>query len=507
MRFVIALLLVLCSSPVWAKNLYVNNSGSPACSDSTTYAANDAANPWCTIGRAMWGNALRSNASTSQAAQAGDVVIISPGTYHQTQGTGERLEPLLEPVNSGTSWNPITFKAEYPAITASVGQRTIITSETTAPHETLMGASDTDYIVFDGFYIDEANIDLRNANAPNADECWVTHATGATGITFQNFVIISRDVYALGLGYISSPNHSAVFIQGSDNITVKNNKFYGGSGVHHNVAAVMTYSAQSSIIEHNEIYDWFAGVHIKGQTTVNNCDLKIRLNLIYDVATGIEFGYHGGSCGDSYAYQNIIKNNRTSPVGAIVVRSYTAGDPVGVWAVNNTIVDFDVTGYGAIRTLAQNPGAVTVKNNIVYGCHTAVGDPEKTSLDADYIFDRNLYYDFTNVGAINGNNYTTLATWQSFSGDDANSSTSDPTLLDAVGGDYRLDTGSPALTLGRTITAIHGTNDQTIPAGAYITGNEEVGIQTGSVIYGGSQINTGATIRIGAGSTRIYPVQ
>ena len=43
-RLVVLVVLVL---PVqaWAKSLYVNNSGSPACSDATTYANNSAALP------------------------------------------------------------------------------------------------------------------------------------------------------------------------------------------------------------------------------------------------------------------------------------------------------------------------------------------------------------------------------------------------------------------------------------------------------------------------------
>ena len=52
-----------------AKDLYVDASTGD---DSVSYAQNDASNPWATLGRAVWGNANRSNPNSSQAAQAGD---------------------------------------------------------------------------------------------------------------------------------------------------------------------------------------------------------------------------------------------------------------------------------------------------------------------------------------------------------------------------------------------------------------------------------------------------
>ena len=45
--------------------------------------------------------------------------------------------------------------------------------------------------------------------------------------------------------------------------------------------------------------------------------------------------------------------------------------------------------------------------------------------------------------------------------------------VNAAGGNFHLDTGSPAETLGRVVGSIGGTNGDT--AGAYITGSETIG--------------------------------
>src|SRR5687768_6290897 len=84
----IGALAVVLPSVAYAKTLYVD---AAAGDDSVSYANNSAATPWSTIGRAAWGSTARSSPNASEAAQAGDVVIISAGTY-TTQGMNERWE-------------------------------------------------------------------------------------------------------------------------------------------------------------------------------------------------------------------------------------------------------------------------------------------------------------------------------------------------------------------------------------------------------------------------------
>src|SRR5262245_57259652 len=100
-------ILVAAASGVSAKDLYVNGTTG---NDSTSYAANSAASPWRTIGRAAWGSTSRTAPVTAEAARAGDTVNVAAGTY-VTTGTGERYGIAYNPVNSGTSTSPIVFAA------------------------------------------------------------------------------------------------------------------------------------------------------------------------------------------------------------------------------------------------------------------------------------------------------------------------------------------------------------------------------------------------------------
>src|SRR3989338_6765955 len=104
------LFILLMPMAAQAKLLYVNNGGSPSCSDNTSYAANDAAHPWCSLLRATWGNTTRTGPSTpSEAAQAGDTVYVTACTY-QTTSFNSRI-PVYNPANSGALGAYITFQA------------------------------------------------------------------------------------------------------------------------------------------------------------------------------------------------------------------------------------------------------------------------------------------------------------------------------------------------------------------------------------------------------------
>lgn len=70
----------------------------------------------------------------------------------------------------------------------------------------------------------------------------------------------------------------------------------------------------------------------------------------------------------------------------------------------------------------------------------------------------------------------TWSQWQSTFGKGPNSLHSvNPLFVDAGSHNYRLQSGSQALTLGRAIGGIGGADGTIIPAGAYITGNETIG--------------------------------
>src|SRR3990167_70930 len=157
------------------KALYVNNSGSPACSDATTYANNSQANPWCSLLRATWGNTTRTGPSTpSQAAVAGDTVYITAGTYISTvSNLNSRYDALYNPTNSGTVNGPITFQAS--------GTVTLQGPDIYAP---IIGANGKNYIHWTGpFYIDEANILTHPDTGPVV--LWDNIGSGVDGATIH----------------------------------------------------------------------------------------------------------------------------------------------------------------------------------------------------------------------------------------------------------------------------------------------------------------------------------
>ena len=150
MNIVIAGVFVLAAStPAVAKELYVDASRG---SDSVSYAQNDATNPWATIGRAVWGSSNRDSPNSSQAAQAGDTVLVSAGTYNTGAVTNSRYTPIYNPVNSGRPGAPITIRA-----VGTVQLQSSISSGT----QPIVGTLDREYIIWDGFTVDERTVPTR----------------------------------------------------------------------------------------------------------------------------------------------------------------------------------------------------------------------------------------------------------------------------------------------------------------------------------------------------------
>ncbi len=220
-----------------AKPLYVNNSGSPACSDATTYAANDSAHPWCSIGRAAWGSSNPRSPNAAQAAQAGDTVNVSSGTYSTASSTTAcggtaRFAVALNPANSGTSGAPIRF----------VGVGTVYVLLASGYAGPTIGADARNYIVWDNFRIDET---VAPGVSCGDTGPVVVHAS--TGSMILNSTI--RGKYSSW-----SDNYSGVRLEATNGAVVSNNTIYGFTGNWgHNDAAIMTYDAANSVIEYNYI--------------------------------------------------------------------------------------------------------------------------------------------------------------------------------------------------------------------------------------------------------------
>jgi hypothetical protein len=444
---VVSLVFLSCTSS-GAKVLYVDGANG---NDSVTYVNNSSSTPWRTIGRAAWGSSTRSSPNTSQAAQAGDTVIVKAGTYSGT-GTGIRYDPLYRPANTGISGSPIIFQAEGTVTLTQSGEGPLI------------GALNQNYITWKGFTIIEINALATADTGPVV--LWST-----TGSRIEDCVIDGYDNGRLG------SNHNGIRLEYTDACVVRNNKIYNvlNFGVKHmNGSAIMTYYTTNSIIENNEIYNCGSGIFFKGRGNNTN---TARYNYVYDCQWGIMYGV--SEQGGNKTYQNIVRNCDYGIAHWTLVDGGFGGSTN--YAVNNTIINSGSEGDIVFGNRLGSTGTFVIQNNIVSNSLNQRRVNANLWVQNYLTFNYNIYYGSTNWWRLNGAEYTSLA-WRNAlggcpgAGNDCNSITNNPLFVNAGQYNYKLQAGSPALTIGLTITAIHGSSGQTIPAGVYITGNEVIGI-------------------------------
>lgn len=443
----IAVLLAAAASiPADAKELYVN---AVTGNDATSYANNGPSSPWRTIGRAAWGSASRGTPNAAEAARAGDVVIVAAGTY-STTGTGNRIDPAYNPVNTGTAGAPIEFRADG---------LVVLTQSGTGP---VVGANGNNgarnYIYWRGFRINEINAMSTSDTGPVV--LWST-----TGSRIEDFVIDGND------NGVNGNNHNGIRLENVHDVVIRNNRIYNvlnfGSR-QMNGAGIMAYFSDGAIIENNEIFNCGAAVFVKGGDNIN---FRIRYNYVHDNAYGVLVQYTGAS-GEHRISQNVARANE---IGISVrLRAYN------VRVVNNTVVD---NGNGIQVIHWQEPiGNIEVVNNIVRSNSEAINGGEATAV-AQFSLDRNVY-----VGSLrwsmNGALHTSVGAWRTAlgncpgTGNECASITADPQFQNSGAGDYRLQPSSPARNVGIDVLDADqdGNTTELIPAGAYVTGNERIGI-------------------------------
>lgn len=450
-------LALACAFPVSieAKTLYVNGGTG---NDSISYDANSESTPWRTIGRAAWGSTSPTSPNAGQAARAGDTVLVEAGTYTTTsvQTSCSRWNAALNPVNSGSSGNPITFQA--------VGAVTILLGS--GYYGPTIGAYQRDYIVWDGFTINEAV-------APGVS-CPDTGPVAFNGTVGSQALNLSITGTYRGWG----DNYNGIRLEFTQNQVIKNNRIRGITGnCGSNCAGIMMYDAADTIIEHNDISDTATGIYVKGDhiggTPQENT--IIRFNRIHDLSgTGIGLAAANGTT----VYQNIIKGTVWG------MRVYNFGSPQSsnITVQNNVIVSTNKNEDGGI-SFAGTTNVVNARvfNNIFYGSFSEAVN-FGLAAPGDVQFEHNVYYGYDAWGSVAGAQRS-FSTWQSsYRQDTAPSAgiTSNPSFADET--DYRLNGGSPALLLGIDILNLNrnGSTSDIIPAGAYITGTEVIGLTQGS---------------------------
>lgn len=500
-----------------AKDLFVD---SAAGSDAVSWAANSAAAPWRTIGRAAWGSANRAAPNASEAARAGDTVIVRAGTY-LASATGDRRIPWFNPVNSGTQGAPIVFRAEgqvtlWPGVTQSGvaragGARSIqlaadastvndfyagwfvrivsgtgegqgryianVIGSSRAVTGSYDGSAQTAYLLHDW------------ATVPNSGSAYQLTITGPiigaylrSHITWRGFQVIEGDSYHPDTGAVvvwesqhvvldglevigtvvplHHDNHNGIRLNNANFITVRNCVIHG-----YRPAATAANNPQNSAA----VMTYFTH------------DVLFENNLIYDTYTGF-FPKGGSNSRHTYRY-NIVRD---------CARAFRASFTTYTAITQNVIYDCD-EGFQP----AEGNDQVRFYNNVMYGGSMGVQNWFATGgflvlnnvvAGATYpqfwegghgtfSSDRNVYSGYTRFqsGSFRGN----LGEWRAHSGYDLNSAetTADRLFVNAAARDFRLQPGSPALIVGRDSFDCDGDGDvlEAIAAGAYITGTEIIG--------------------------------
>lgn len=463
--FTIFLLMAALCSPVYAKTLYVDGATG---NDAVTYAQNSAEQPWRTIGRAAWGSTSRNSPNASQAAQAGDTVVVRAGTY-STSGTGSRWGVAYHTANSGQAGAPIVFQAE--------GNVVLTLTSSRGP---VIGASGydgprRDYITWRGFTVHEAN-------APSTPDTGVAVLAGTNGSTIEDCVLDGNGDPGFG------DNHPGVRIEGSQNVAVRNcliSNFRTSVVNGHNGAGIQVYWSGNVLLEHNEIHGSGSGIFLKA-TGDSPPRFTIRNNLIYNISSSAIAIHRSPNSPQEpiLVYQNIIRDSNFG----VNIWAYDQGgtDPKNARIVNNTIVNNNV-GVWASANLVNNAGHL-VQNNIIqnsrdYAVNFA-GAVNNLSTSRIH-FKHNLYHNNSRFAIVYSTNHT-LSSWRSNFGQDSDqpaSSDTNPMFVNAAARDFRLQTGSPAIGAGIDYLDLNqnGSTSDPITLGAYITGNEVIGRVSGSL--------------------------
>jgi parallel beta-helix repeat protein len=465
--FVMAL---MCALPFGAeaKTLYVN---SVTGNDSITYAKNSQSNAWRTIGRASWGSTSYSSSNANQAARAGDTVIVAAGTYWEGgDPQGGRFSVSLNPVNNGTSGSPITFR----------GEGTVYIRILASYRGAMIGCSSRDYIIWDHFVIDDYYGGSTSDTGP------VVFFTSNHCQLINSEVIAHRGSYYHGYS-IFDANYRGISLEPAYFTTIRNNRIHGFNGA---AGGIISYDSDDNIIEHNEVYDSKLGIYFKGMHTGYTMARNIiRFNYVHDCTRGIQTE----STQDTLIYQNVVVNSSSAGLYAGAL-----GGPTRSRFINNTVYQ---SAEGSAFLIETNMREVEFQNNIFSNAPTAfsswtTANPGLQSFTAN----RNLYFNqSTHAGYASAS--VSFSSMQSTYGKDINSiSGQNPRFVSPAnsGGDFHLQSGSPALTLGLDVLDLNhnGSVTDLVPAGAYVTGTEVIGLLSGSSDVSAPAPPSGVTVTI-----------
>jgi len=383
------------------------------------------------------------------SAVAGDTVYFRGGIYNPGNAPAWS-QNALQPFNSGTSENPIIFKAypnEIPFIVANQGF-----------DGGAFGVNNKDWIVWDGFHSKAEQI----ANGIRK----IMYIRDADHVTIRNCDLEGNSLNTDG------QNNSIISIYGPNYLTVENCNLYGAGGLpgsSHNSAALLIYHSCHMIICNCDIHDNHTGIFEKENNYLNNTYYN---NFIYNNHNGLDYSILFVDWKNYTCKNNVFYNN--SHVHIEVNGGTQDGTLDNLRIYNNTFINPAMTGTAFALEDRGTIRNIEVYNNIVGNANRVYRHYANEIFYADY----NNFYDcgYFWIDWVTGD----FTWWKAQTVWDNYSITGNPNFINPGGTnpeDYKLQSSSPTLTLGidRQDYDNDGNTTERIPAGAYITGDEIIG--------------------------------
>jgi len=345
---------------------------------------------------------------------------LTPGQSVGFASGGVWLE-MLTPANSGAPGNPITF--------GSYGSGAL-------PSLTSLSVTSLGWLTFNGLRF------TRSSTAVNPTGEGVT-LNAATNVTLTNCQMDNNANTGIGIG------------QGSYNVLISGGSTFGngtnisldGGGIGIGEVGAASYNIT---IQNTTISD---GINVSN-TSTNAFPYNILLtgNILGNpVGNGLLL--EGGTVTAEY---NVISGS----AGSGIEVDPSSGSTANLTAYNNTI--YNNNGYGiAVVQVGSGVGSIIFKNNLLSANNPTQNwvdfgwiSPSAITLISDYnLFYHNASHPFAWFDTLS-QVYTTLAQWQTATSQDMHSVSANPLLNNPGGGDFTLQSGSPAIGTGVYIPGV-----------------------------------------------------
>lgn len=395
----------------------------------------------------------------------------------------ESYTPAFQPSNSGTQANKIKIVAENPAVSNSVNRTEIYSGATVSQQGwPAIGDYGRSHIEWYGIYLDETH-----AQGKSAEDSAPYYSRGESGAHINGCGIFSSEI--VGETILIVNNQSGIRFEYSDNFSEANNRIHGFNSFV-NSSGIITYKSNNADLGNGEIYNCFNGVQPKGADGAATIyALDIHHKVIRDCQN--MFRFHGpveGPSGEISKVRNCIGYNN-SFISEFTGSSHS-GEQDGLYFFNCTFDDVTGNDPAAMWLAAdhdyENEGVIPRNNrffNCIIGSSASFWGVYRSDVDLAWFKNfmtcdynaLNLTIGIINASAGAGLDGTTEVQWQS-AGQDINSVFEATTFEDKLNRDYHLPDGSPRLTQGSDLLGQYGPIDAVIPLGAYVTGNETIGV-------------------------------